>query len=401
MFSRKLPDTELPEIPTGVQTLKDISEDELCDYVSEVTEGVLCDFVIFTPNFNKVKAAISLHRKVSLMGPKGCGKSLLCAIMYLIFEKNLPCLYITPQSFKYSTGSCDYFINFCNKHQSDLKDSHKILERLEFTTHFQDGVVKLVRDVTKSLYLFADFSFARSKDTDLLTSCLKTLRFVKQNLHVIVSLSNGADHLVSDVRSDLRAQIDSVIKDSEPIVITDFTEAEARTYIEIKQGDGTVSFYDIKHCSGRNPYLLSFFQSKVSVMDYESLVQTRVTNFMVDNLKLEKGNSKNVYEYILHKGLESSRKYVYYACRGDTISETDLRDYSKSLLSKHWLSVMEEVEGEDLQRKVKTLRGNFPLLGELLIDVLTNFVTQSKNTVLEEVCRKEPSSQDSGSKQFF
>jgi len=74
-----------------------------------VSSGVLCPCVIFTFNFNIVKTELKIHKKVALHGPKGCGKSLLTAVMYLLFNQVVDSLYLTP----HSNIFVDYFKGVC------------------------------------------------------------------------------------------------------------------------------------------------------------------------------------------------------------------------------------------------------------------------------------------------
>ena len=90
------------------------------DYINVVSSGVFCPYVIFTSNFNTVKTELKKHKRVALHGPKGCGKSLLSIVMYLLFMEVMDCLYVTPRSFEKDKFVVEYFKEVANK----LEDQH-------------------------------------------------------------------------------------------------------------------------------------------------------------------------------------------------------------------------------------------------------------------------------------
>ena len=85
----------LPNIPTEAVELENLPMFENHHgYINVVSSGVLCPYVIFTSNFNAVKTELKKHKRIALHGPKGCVKSLLSIVMYVIYGGNeLPVRY--------------------------------------------------------------------------------------------------------------------------------------------------------------------------------------------------------------------------------------------------------------------------------------------------------------------
>ena len=88
------------------------------------------------------------------------------------------------------------------------------------------------------------------------------------------------------------------------------------------------------------------------------------------------------------------REFAYYASREDVLTEKEIREYHNTLLHAllqtvledgQLVKVLEDEEDEEIAPKVEEgylevpniLRWNFPIMGEIFIDILTNFVTTS------------------------
>ena len=98
MFSSKLQNfAKLSDI----KNFHEISEDtDLISYIDNCTNNILPDYTIFTCNFQAVREAIAAQRsKIVVVGPKGCGKTLMVAVIFMILYKNFDCLCITPRTF--------------------------------------------------------------------------------------------------------------------------------------------------------------------------------------------------------------------------------------------------------------------------------------------------------------
>jgi len=73
---------------------------------------------LFTSNFHKLKEKSSQHCSVAIQDPKGCEKTVLCAAMYLMLQKEFGCLYLTSRSFQYNPICVSYFKAFYEQHKN-------------------------------------------------------------------------------------------------------------------------------------------------------------------------------------------------------------------------------------------------------------------------------------------
>jgi len=132
--------------------------------------------------------------------------------------------------------------------------------------------------------------------------------------------------------------------------------------------------------------------------EYRSQVKTYVMWYMETNLGLKKDN-QTLGDY---KMIEDSAELAYYACRGQVLSNEMIGMYANSYLAKQHLTMIYDVrdmvlvEDKDIsssQAEVdedrlldnqdddntsqKILKWNFPTFGDLFLDILENFVTES------------------------
>ena len=177
----------------------------------------------------------------------------------------------------------------------------------------------------KKLYLFVDLSHIQSLSHDRLSAFMPFL-FMKK-LKLVYAVSSGA--VYADLQdSQQNEQFEKFMSSGYLITFKCFTEEEAKKYVSRSSVKG-VTFDAIKHISGTNPYLLSHLASNFSVAMFESKVNVLVERFLADNIGL-KDKSQSVVRFMKKQGIETSRKFIYYAYRGDTLTTREVDEYEKS-----------------------------------------------------------------------
>ena len=157
----------------------------------------LSSFVLVTQELLKVAKEMQSCASIALTGPKGCGKSFIVTILFIILQNKKACLYFGPTSFD-NPCSRDYFLNFLNCHKakiSDYEKLHKLLLSCE-NKCLPAVVVKLIQSDVKTieLFLFVDFGNLnsyedRSMVLDGLINCVSICSFGK--LSIVIALSCG------------------------------------------------------------------------------------------------------------------------------------------------------------------------------------------------------------------
>lgn len=298
-----------------IKNCHEISEDaDLISYVDNCTNNILPDYMIFTSNFQAVRTA---QRSKIVVGPKGCGKTLMVAVIFMILHKNFNCLYITPRTFDpvLFLKCLNYFKRFVEKHNDDITEERRtdILKLLD--TNFSQGVLTLIEEFVKhkKLYLFVDLSHIQSLSHDQLSAFMPFL-FMKKLISVY-AVSSGA--VYADLQdSQQNEQFAKFMSSGHLITFKCFTEEEAKEYVIINRRSSVkgVTFDAIKHISGTNPYLLSHLASNFSVAMFESKVNVLVERFLADNIGL-KDESQSVVRFMKKQGIETSRKFINYEIR--------------------------------------------------------------------------------------
>ena len=399
-----------------IKNCHEISEDtDLISYVDNCANNILPDYTIFTSNFQAVREAIAAQRsKIVVVGPKGCGKSLMVAVIFMILHKNFDCLYITPCTFD-PVLFPECLNRFIEKHNDDITEEQRtdILKLLD--TDLSQGVLMLIKEFVKhkKLYLFVDLSHIQSLSPDRLRAFMPFL-FMKKLISVYAVSSSAVYADLQDSRQNERFA--KFMSSGYRITFKCFTEEEAKEYVNRRSSIKGVTFEAIKHISGTNPYLLSHLASDFSVAMFESKVNLLVERFLADNIGL-KDESQSVARFMKMQGIETSRKFIYYAYRGDTLTTREVDEYEKTWLFKNHVTILEEQpkveelekdeleedEPEDQELEMEepedqelvqeetsmTLKLNFPTFGQLFLNVITEFVTQSQNSLIGEVCKKE------------
>ena len=110
----------------------------------------------------------------------------MCAVLYLLFQKTVNCLYITAESLVYHPTFVSYFKAFAEKHNSCIKSYDEILQYIQSRDDFVHGVDALINNFEGELYLFTDLSVFKSQNDEQLKSLLMILLTCKKGLRVVV-----------------------------------------------------------------------------------------------------------------------------------------------------------------------------------------------------------------------
>ena len=108
-------------------------------------------------------------------------------------------------------------------------------------------------------------------------------------------------------------------------------------------------------------------------------MEVEVKNFLASNLSLTQGDANSVASFLDKSSHDTCTTFIYYAYRGDELSDSEIKYYDVTWLKKHQVTVLEG----------RKLKFNFPTLGKQLLDVLRCFVKESEADIAERMRRKE------------
>ena len=139
-----------------------------------------------------------------------------------------------------------------------------------------------------------------------------------------------------------------------------------------------LGFDQIKEISGTNPLLLKGLAVTDTFNDYKQKVEIEVRKFLLDNLTIGGADNTSLHVFLEKRFLENSKKYIYYAYRGNDLTDTECHRYSETWLNQHQVA-----EIVVLERDEKTLKFNFPTAGATLMDMIRNYLTTEASNILE------------------
>lgn len=221
-------------------------------------------------------------------------------------------------------------------------------------------------DATKShdFGVFIDLSRFIKVDSSRRNEFMLVLRLLAcTKCRMLVSVSTGAQHM-STTKQTLSYQLDNILR-----VL--FTYEEAESY-----------WTNSKPFTGLNPYLMSLVAKHKSRSSASGKIASFIHNYLDDNLDLDK-NCATIAQYLKRAEIYEGAKFALYANCQRELSDGDIELYEETWLYKYHFTVKE------VQSNI--LRWNFPTLGPVYHDILPNFISNSTNEQVKEVCIKEPS----------
>jgi len=356
-----------------------------------------------------------------LSGPKGCGKTYTLAATFAVCHlKEMPCLFLAEGSFDNSIPCNNYLKGFVNNYAALTTTSHTQalyhLNNNEPVSAVETILEEISADTKqkKEMLLFADLSCMRMTQS---SNLIKLLATYINDIRMIVSISSGARH-------SKNAWFNLIHQNCTSINIIRFTEKEARSFL--KRKGVVLELEEVMHLTGTNPLLLSQMCDTDSLSSFESTLKGFVQNALEKNLPNLVNNITTLEQYLLHKDVLKCMPIIKLANRGHVLKEQEKKTYYDSLLWRHLLLVEEDSEVEDTDRERemgeaeasvggsetdndtdrkreigeasaggskpdKVLLWNFPILTNIFIDILENFLTQSTDQQLQVCCAETPS----------
>ena len=375
------------------------------DYLRLVTSGYYQHPIKVTSNIIDLIETWKKEPAVSIEGPKGSGKTTLCATLYqmLADDKNFDDIFLTCESLNLDDSHCSqYFGDLFARHKHLFEDNlNEILN--EPTTYAHVSKILTRVSSSKAFRVFVDLSlFTGMEQADLVNFLNIVISLSGKPHRMLISVSSGIRHLTHGNKV-IREKLNNILKLCHSFYITGFTKTEAQEYFT----NDEVRFEDVYPFTGTNPHLLSLVNKITSISLVESTVTSCVKTYMKDNLGLDR-NSGKLENHLKTQELRDTLKFSYCACRHGELNETEEHEYTQTWLAKHHLAVVEGVHtetftiqddrddsielkqtGTDVTRKI--LRWNFPTFGSMYLDVLRNFIDDCDSDKVKEICKKEPS----------
>ena len=341
--------------------------------------------------------------KVVLTGPKGIGKSVTTAVLFLLMQSITPCLYLTQDSFKYPKYFEMFVHNHIKGHCSDSEDRClKVLSDLsargvEVVT-IQE-IITLAVGTGKEVFAFLDFGTIRGSAGDGkyfkgLMDIVRTycpIQFTK-----VVCISSG--FRMGKLNSRFSYHLQQICRDLEnfvdgsfcELVLTGYTEIEAENAIRASRT--SIHIDDVKKIGGTNPLLLSKLndvsqlanfteamckhQSVVSKLqfqnplsEYSHRVQNEVKFFLAHNLSVI-SDATSFKELLQFHQWETGRHYILLTLQCREFTDTDIINYKSTWLCQNHILI--PLSGN-------RFKFNFPGLGEILIEAMRDLLPTIPN----------------------
>ena len=132
-----------------------------------------------------------------------------------------------------------------------------------------------------------------------------------------------------------------------------------------------------------------------------NFVKSFVSQNLSKSLPFLKKNVDTLEEYFLLQDMLDCRQAAYFATREDPLTSQELKEYQKTWLHRQNVTVVElctlvpvlkdgisECYDTDDKTETSIVRWNFPIMGEIFIDVLTKFVTKQTDNEVKQACQK-------------
>ena len=392
-----------------LQRLTSLTEDELLEdyqlnkskdlsYLKTVTNGCYTGTDILFP-YATLKKILDLWKNelyLTLEGPKGCGKTVLCAILYQMMassEQNTS-VFLSLKSFEISRTS-QYFDDF--DFGLDKKDEKYIYK-----------TIQNIAKTEKPLFVFLDLSLVQDSNLNQFSEFLSAVQELESNetVRFLLSISSGGRHPNNlDMGASNLQRYENILKKFQTVCINGFTKQQAKLCFE--STNKNLTFEQVYPFTGCNPLLLCLVAKSVNLNQVTSCVSTKVENFMTWNLKLLK-EGPGLVDHLMKQRLGETVQLAYMACREAPVDCQMEAKFMNSWLGKHHLAIVEDVSLETMtvledqddksatvpQGTAETkriIRWNFPTLGTEYLDTVEHFVSNPDfKAKVNEICIKEP-----------
>jgi len=351
-------------------------------YISIIPSFQASSLTLFTKSFCEVKRIISDRRQVCLTGPKGCGKSFIGSVLFIMMQREKPCLFLSPTSLERR----DYFLYFIEQHKSYLDKEHdkyvQLLSNAKTLKEFTHQLFELIKFFLEKgeLYLFIDFGplLYYKKETvsfNFLLNCADLS--IVPNSVLIMSVSSGANTILN--KPDLSHNFQSCARRLTSMLavgwitytVQGFTDEETKLYLNhIFKDKKDISFDDITMQVGTNPLLLSLVQPDQDNLQLVHQVNVKMENFLKCNLLLE-DSDESVSRFLARERWDTSLDMKDFL-KGYTYGELSDEEYNK--YTKTWFYSNQLMIETTTDTGMKEIRFNFPPLGDLIGTIIRNYV---------------------------
>lgn len=336
------------------------------EYLQYVTDNSFTSDTIFTSQLGDLLDKWNNTKEnILINGPKGCGKTVLCAMMYQLHYDGLNCMFL-------SSRSLNFFSPLVNNYFKKFDD------QWDDTAINLQNFLKFLLDATNShdFTVFIDLSRFTKVEANRRQEFMEVLKQVFcKRCRMLVSVSSGGQHM-STMNQTLLFELDNILSSCCPFVAYGFTYEEAGSYWT----NSEIIFDQIYPFTGLNPYLMSRVAKLESIKSASVKIDSVVKDYLCSNLGLAK-DCTSVEQYFRRAEISEAAKFALYANSQSKLSDGDIELYERTWLCKYHFTVKE------VQSNI--LRWNFPTSGPLYHDILANFISTSTDEQVKEVCIKE------------
>ena len=372
------------------------------DYLYEATNYNYVYPLVVTSHVGTLKdKLLSTNVNVSVEGPKGCGKTILCTMLYqLLQDDKFTNLYLSMNSFDFTNPVIrQYFVGFIEKHERFVDSKHLT------STDFNDVKQKLYEISCKvDLRVFADMSLFAPANTPVakINQLFGTIALLRP-YQLVLATSSGVRHM-TDYGKVEQERLMNILKSCVTFYIAGFTEEEAKDFCS----KSCLPLEDVYPYTGYNPYLLSHIRNASLSSTVKSTVKSLVSKYITTNLAFLSSNDK-IKQYLQTQDLRGTLQFSYLACWRAPLSDAEEESFQETWLAKHHLAVIETIhiaEAKILpdqndeavlneqcctEVKKRILRWNFPTFGSHYQDILRNFLEDCDSDTVKNIISKEPS----------
>lgn len=372
------------------------------DYLYEATNYNYVYPLVVTSHVGTLKdKLLSTNENVSVEGPKGCGKTVLCAMLYqLLQDDKFNNLYLTMFSFDFTNPVIrQYFVDFIEKHE------HFVVSKHLTSTDFNDVKRKLY-EISRNvdLRVFADMSLFAPAHTPAtkIGQLFGTIALLRP-YQLVLATSSGVRHM-TDYGKVEQERLTNILKSCTAFHIAGFTEEEAKDFCS----ESRLPLEDVYPFTGYNPFLLSNTRTASSLSMVKSTVKSLVSKYITTNLAFLSSNDK-IKQYLQTQDLRGTLQFSYLACWRSPLSDAEEKSFQETWLAKHDLAVIETIHIAEANIlpdqndeavlneqgctgvKKRILRWNFPSFGSQYLDILRNFIEDCDSNTVKNIISKEPS----------
>ena len=226
----------MPDLLIDLQNLDNLftkKKDLHFGYLQTVTEFSYGERIVLTSKVTELTECWKKETKTSIEGPKGCGKTVLCATLYQLLarKETFDHIFLSFKLLDFARPVCCQYFNMLYQEQRELFAEDLTIGKNP-STDCQNAIQILsVVSSYRPLRVFIDLSMF----TDLDIKNNKAFLDIMQELHlqkhneILISISSGMRHLTNFPRL-AAVPIKNILNNYHAFHVTGFTVEEARNY---------------------------------------------------------------------------------------------------------------------------------------------------------------------------